>query len=924
MFSRSVLSASIASVVAISSPSLFAQSNEAAPVEDVLVTGIRASMMEGVDIKRNSFQIVDAIVSEDIGKFPDNNVVEALQRISGVQVTDRGSGETSKVAIRGLDDVTTTINGRTIFTAAARSVSLADIPASLLKQVDVYKTRSASNIESGIAGQLDIKTQRPFDFDDSRVVLAGRAIYQDSADKTDPNISALFTDRWQTGIGEFGALVNLSFAETNYRDQAVTAGAMLPFAAQPVGSYGYLERIFDTNIWQPGLELGLPSAAGSTLDFDGTPGEYLLARDAIFQHDVRGKRERSAANISLQFAPDESSEYLFEVFYNGFRNESSDSGLFGFVDAWHDLENKPAPILYPGTNIVKERIVGDTSLFSSANYADRKTDSWVYALGGKWELSEALTLRSELVYQHSKNDNVTNGLRADTRGDIWVDFKSDGGLPAWKVVEQAAGGDLNYGDVSYQHRDLSDSSRWTMGTFYDNRGKYEGDAFTWTADGHLNLEGNFFKNVEFGLRFDRRTADDSYKNQEAQCSINCSFSYYDGIEHINRKFFDGKSDVPTEWFVPGSHWIGANADILRANYANDNGPLVKPVVERFFSIEEDTYNAYLQTGFETELGGRVLDGQIGFRYSGSQTDMTFFDLAVEGHPRSVDDASTSKVLPSMMLRYHLTDDLVARFAYTETLRRPNFGSLNANTIYRKDTTNIGYGTASGGNPDLKPVESKNIDISLEWYFSPGSSLYGTFFTRDIEGFIVNSRRKTVYENYDYIIDQPGNASNGKLKGLELGLVYFPESLPGILDGFGLQFSYTALDSSQDIPETNSAGEITGVVTRDIFGISDSSYSAVLAYEKEKLGARLSYVWRDDFLNNYEAAMFANPLGIYRKAEKSLDLQISYDVTDNLSITLDGTNLTNEVYQSYYQYPATNNFGSSLYSRTYALGARYSF
>jgi iron complex outermembrane receptor protein len=924
MFSRSVLSASIASVVAISSPSIFAQSNEAAPVEDVLVTGIRASMMEGVDIKRNSFQIVDAIVSEDIGKFPDNNVVEALQRISGVQVTDRGSGETSKVAIRGLDDVTTTINGRTIFTAAARSVSLADIPASLLKQVDVYKTRSASNIESGIAGQLDIKTQRPFDFDGSRVVLAGRAIYQDYADKTDPNISALFTDRWQTGVGEFGALVNLSFAETNYRDQSVTAGAMLPFVAQPIGSYGHLERIFDTSIWQPGLELGLPFAAGSTLDFDGVPGEYLLARDAVFQADIDGERERSAANISLQFAPDERSEYLFEVFYNGFHQVASDNGLFGFIDAWHDLDDKPAPILYPGTNIVKERVVGDTPIFSSGNFSDRKTDSWLYAVGGKWQLTDALTLRSELVYQHSKNDVATSGMRADTRADIWVDVNSGGELPAWKVIEQADGGNLQYGDVSYRNRDLTDSSLWTMGTYYDNKGKYEGEAITWSADGKWELEGGFFKNLEFGLRFDRRSADDSYKNQEGQCAINCSFANYDGLQHINRKFYDGKSDVPTEWFVPNTYWIGANGDLIRGNYANNNGPLRVHPVERFFSIEEDTYNAYIQTSFETELGGRVLDGQIGLRYSGSQTDMTFYDLATEGHPRSVDDASTSKVLPSIMLRYHLTDDLVARVAYTETLRRPNFGNLNANTIYRKDTTNIGYGTASGGNPDLKPVESKNLDLSLEWYFAPGSSLYGTLFTRDIEGFVINYRRKIVYENYDYIIDQPQNASNGELNGLELGLVYFPENLPGILDGFGVQFSYTVLDSSQDIPETNSAGEVTGVVTRDMFGISDSSYSAVLAYEKDKLGARLSYVWRDNFLNNYEAAMFANPLGIYRKAEKSLDLQISYDITDNLSVTLDGTNLTNEVYQSYYQYPTTHNFGSALYSRTYALGARYSF
>ncbi|MCP5011506.1 MAG: TonB-dependent receptor, partial [Aestuariibacter sp.] len=162
---------------------------------------------------------------------------------------------------------------------------------------------------------------------------------------------------------------------------------------------------------------------------------------------------------------------------------------------------------------------------------------------------------------------------------------------------------------------------------------------------------------------------------------------------------------------------------------------------------------------------------------------------------------------------------------------------------------------------------------------------------------------------------------------ELGLVYFPEDLPDMLDGLGVQASYTLLDSEQDIPEfdvdENGVIFVSRILSRSMFAVSDKSYSVVAIYEKEDFDMRLSYVWREDFLNNYEAAIFANPLGVYRRPEQSLNFQMSYDVSENLMLTFDATNLTDEVYQSYYQYPTTNNFGSAIISRTFALGMRYS-
>src|SRR5690625_3199456 len=246
MFKRKHLTASIAVAIALSGQSAVAQEQEPL-LEEILVTGIRASVTRGMDIKQDSMSIVDSIVAEDIGKLPDNNVVESLQRISGIQVTDRGAGEVNTVLIRGLSDVSTTINGRTMFTSVGRSTELADVPSTLVSRIDVSKSRSASQYENGIAGTIDVRTFRPFDFGGSRVSVAARAVHQEEADTTDPILSGLASNRWSTSAGDFGALVNVSYAKTRYRDQTVTGGAQVPFmsATNPTAPYGPLERILD-------------------------------------------------------------------------------------------------------------------------------------------------------------------------------------------------------------------------------------------------------------------------------------------------------------------------------------------------------------------------------------------------------------------------------------------------------------------------------------------------------------------------------------------------------------------------------------------------------------------------------------------------------------------------------------------------------
>ncbi|MBW0298109.1 TonB-dependent receptor [Shewanella xiamenensis] len=901
-----------------------AQNNE--EMEIIQVQGIRGSLNKAVELKRQNIQVVDAIIAEDIGKFPDNNVVEALQRVTGVQVTDRASGEANTVSIRGLTDVTTTVNGRQVFTAAGREVAIADVPAALLGSVEVFKTRSSSQVASGIAGQIDIRTHRPFDFQEEKISVAAKGIYSDQPDTIDPNFSALISDRWDTSIGEVGALVNVSYIRTNYNDQVVAPGASMPYYAETG------VQIPDA-YWKRGLAHGLDTSEGALINGQ----EYLLMRDAVFQNMNNGERERPALNLSLQWAPTDTSEYLFEAFYNGYRNDNFNSMLFSNVDSsanWSQVIQEGIEV-YDGTNVVKSRTSYNVDGFSSSDHSHNKTDSYVFALGGKWDFDN-LTLKSEVVYQTSTYESqflAMRGVSANSTKTFYgvdVDYNDkSGGVPSWVYLDNP--------DTDINESDLTQYALWQTAQLYDSGAKDEGDSVTWTFDGDYFLDYGIFTKMKFGVRAEQRGAKHGLYDA-GSLNTNVLFSDLDpNMFTVTSGFFDGRANVPTSWAIADGNYLYANRSAIEAMYNADEQALA---MYTNYDITEKSYAAYIQSDFETELWGKQVDGQIGLRYEKADADMDFWERKKYAEEDVVDDIryylvhdtdtnGSAELLPSLMVRFWLTDDLVARFAYTETIRRPAFGDLTTAISYTEDLTKLGFGQASSGNSKLEPTTSQNYDFSLEYYFGEGSSIFGTYFRRDIEGFVFNSSstitREVDGETKKYILSRPENASNGKLTGYELGAVYFLENMPSYLDGLGTQVSATFLDSSQDIPEFDSeSGEQIGTTTRELFGVSDTSMSAVLIYDKDDYSARLSYTWRDKFLSAYDAGSFAMPRGIYRKPEQSLDFQFSYNISDEFVLTFDATNILDDVYQEYYEDSVLYNRTNSIYTRTFALGARYSF
>ncbi|MFG6430330.1 TonB-dependent receptor [Roseateles sp. LYH14W] len=937
---RFALSLTAAAALAALSATAVAQEAAKNELETVVVTGVRASLTKSLANKRTNDQVVESVVAEDIGKLPDNNVVEALQRVTGIQVTNRAGGEVGAISIRGLPDIATTWNGRNIFTASGTQVALQDIPSTLVRQIDVYKTRDAGQLENGIAGQIDVKSLRPFDFKGSKFSLLARETYLDPAKKWNPQLSAMASNRWKTGAGDIGALVNLSMVKTDYRNESVTPGAMVPFvspnAAEVPAGYTPLQRVFDNNVWTPGTYTGLPQKAGSTLNFGGTQRPYYLARDAVFQSDVEGQRERPAANLALQWQPNEDAVYTFEAMYNGYRDKAFNRLLFSFVDWWGSLGVNPASTIttFPGTNVIKTRTVNDVYGFNSGDYTTSATDSYVYALNGKWNLGDRLRLDGDISYQTSKFHSEFTATRIDrVAPSITVDFHSGGGNMAFKFNNNA---------------DLADPTKWNVAQFYDNANRNEGSAATASLNGSYDADWGPLKTLNFGFRFDSRKASEANRTQSAFLGRNLATlgaNYY----HVNSDFGTDISDVPRSWIEPNAYYIRDNIDAWRTMYkaADANFQTTdKLFLQKTFDVKEDTTNLFVMADSEHQLFGRPLRANWGVRYVQVDTGMTAYkvDATTKVVTPTTGEKTAKKFLPSLTLRYEAAKDVLLRFNYGETLRRPGFGDLNPVLQLSDDVSRVGYGGGSGGNPNLEPTRSKNIDLTGEWYFQKDSALYGTVFQRKIEGLVVPLRRRVrvgpaddPFRNstsggdhtngYDYVISSPVNASDGKISGVELGAIYFPKGLPWYLDGLGFQGSVTRLTSSQNVPTADSAGNIVSQLEAPFFGVSKLSWNATLAYEKGPFSARLSYVRRSAFLAANEAALFANPIGIWRHPEKSVDLQFSYNINDRMALDFSGVNLTNEMQQQYYKFgdagsPELTNFGTVQIGRALSVGFRW--
>lgn len=868
--------------------------------EDIVVTGLRRSVQGAQALKRDADQILDAVVAEDIGKLPDNNAAEALARITGVQVS-RSQDEANGVSVRGLPDVTTTFNGRELYTAEGRQVAFQDFPAASLAGLEVYKATTADLVEGGIAGLVNVRSRRPFDFDGFELAGSIRGIYGDQARKVDPQASLLISDRFDTSIGEFGALINVSYTQTNYLTSARwdSGDVDTPVDGQVITTPGV------------GRDFKIPESVG------------------IFYNN--GKRWRPSVNGSLQWRPAANIELYLDGLYQGYRSREENSELaIRLRNGNPTFSNVVLDETDPGKVKSLTRSGGEgsigTDLFRGVPHST--TNTYQFAGGGSIK-GEHAKFSTDLAYTTTRNYFTDYGFDFAARDPATADITFDI--------------DRDYGGVEFSLPgfDLTDPNNYVIRGIFDRQREGRGSGWQWRNDLELDFDLDGIDKLQFGTRYTTRKstfADGTrYANIRAQRVPLTAAPI--GMGGLVKEGFRGSDAQPTrQWYAPSGQDVFDNIEALRAfaqerlrisNLGNvDQRPeLWDPALPPYttqFAADERSYAFYGQLHYGFELGGIPLDGVVGARVVNT-TIQTVGLGSVDGDVRITDDRKNYvDVLPNVSLRARLTDQLQLRASATETRTRPTFGQSNPAFVLQRDSVNLGDYNGSSGNIDLEPIQSKNYDASLEWYFSRTGSLTGAVFRRDLKGFISNY---TVFQQVpgfgNIRVTRPENAGEGRIQGVELAFTTFFDFLPGVLSGFGTQLNGTYLDGKQALPTV--LGE-QGRLVR-VPNTSKWTYNANLLYEKGPVSARLAYNYRTDWVNFYNNTESESAVaGEYTRATARLDFSAAFTPVEFLTFTFDATNLTGVPFQNVRNFSDTQSYPRDIRyeARTFSLGARFRF
>lgn len=811
---------------------------ETVTLDKFVVTGVRASLKSALEQKRDKIEITDSIVSDDVNKLPDLNVTEALQRISGIQITrDRGEGGT--VAIRGLTQMETLLNGREVFTAGGgRGLNFQDVAAELISGIDVYKTSSAHQIEGGLGGTVDVRTRRPFDFPGLEVAGSARLVQSDLVDSTKPQFSVLASDRFKTSAGEIGALVNLTYQERAWREDNVSIG-------NPVSRTDLIS------------------------------GQTVAAPNGVYYNTSAGSRKRTGVSAVVQWRPSADLELYAEANYAKFKTIQDTYGL--------SIGTSTTPVagsasLFSGTNDVKAVSYTNVPFTVLAFARDTEDKNQQFAVGGKW-IHDALTLRADLSYTDSSNTLWFNGINTTSTAPSFTQNLAS--HPAGNTISGV---------------DLSSPSAYNYTTVAYRVLPFDGDLKAAKLDADYALKNEFLRSIQAGLRFARRGASNApglifgdvgltNRPVSANPALTRPIPWTDFFPH------DQGTPMFRNYLV-GNLQSARNPQLLRDSF-NITTPL--PTTGNPLSvwdINEDTASAHVMANYKF-IAGLPIDGNAGIRYvetkenvSGHQSVPATGAVApIDIHTRYHD------VLPSFNGRITLMEGLYLRLAASKTLTRPDFSQLSPSLTLIPNPTNPLQNTGGAGNPALKPIRGKNYDLSLEKYFSETGSVYVAVFHKRVEGFPTTVSSPETYDGVTYQVSRPQNGAGAKIKGYEVGYQQFFDFLPGALKGFGAQLNYTYVDS-----ETPSS--VAGLTT-PLQNLSKNSYNVVLMYEQKKLTARVAYNWRDKFFTGISNIVGIGPIPNYNKSYGWLDASVSYQITDKVRFALEGSNLTRTMRETYY-------------------------
>jgi TonB-dependent receptor len=934
----------------------------------VVVSGIRASARSSVAIKRDSAEVVDSITAEDIGKLPDPNVAETLTRIPGVQGYRYGGegaspvGAGSGLTIRGLSGQTASqVNGRAFFTAGGREFNIEGAIPGMVAGIDVYKNPTAEHIEGGIGGLVNIRTRNPSDFKSLTASLAVNGRWNDLAKKYDPELFGLVANRFDLGGGQrIGVLAAAMYQKSTGRsdnnpanggsnlkrvvraDSAEyatrAAGNTSNNPAQPLSAYvGHSDVSF--------LDGGtMPTASGQDANLIAAPA---LTSNA-FQETIM--RERKGLNLAADWRVSNTlrfyteANYIYYLYHQNYRGLNSVDG--GNVQ---NLQTTPFALTEGLVNrnsnggsddvLVSKRFLSGSMLNSTVNTVGgdehRPYTTWIGAGGVEWSPTDALSLKLDLSY-------IKSDQTQDNRS---VNMDSAPGL-SWSTNRLADGAPHQ---LSFTGPSLSDPNNFVFRDYNNGTNQsWDDKGYAAAFSGSYSMDGLFNK-IKFGSR---------YAHQQSLYS-NVNFSGRPlttdgkGLVAITRAngIKVGSTGVwelaPTNFMRGDAGYSGGyvvyQPDALLGNQVKNAFPNAGILAEGSYLenlgarrfIRENTTAVY-GVGEFAAMDDR-LKGNIGVRVvrTEGRAIAKIADLrpgaAAGALVDNVRDTSYNNVLPSANVTYDITKDFLARFGYGKSLTRAGLGDLNPSI-----SANVTAGTANIGNPDLRPQTANSFDISLERYFSPTNYVAAAVFDKEINGFfnaIVECQTLPVpytggqsnsCSNGQWQVSKSVNSEKGYARGVELSGQYFFDSSYGMLNNFGLSGSYTYVKTSNPV-NFGTAAAPRIVDTPQPFQ-SKNNFSISGMYEDNKLSARVVYTWRSPSIL---FGVSTNPIdGRYIGSYGILDASLNYEIAENLTVSFNGSNLTDKALNRFVGEPGTYQTGLERQhyanGRTFSVGLRYKF
>ena len=897
-FKKGVLASSIAMILAgVSSQAIAAE--EAASkinkeeVEVIQVTGIRGSMKASINSKRFANSVVDVITSEDIGKFPDKNVAESLSRITGVAVS-REFGEGEKISIRGTGPKynRTLMNGQSVASAdwfildeANRSFNYTLLPSVIVKGLEVYKSPTADLDEGSIGGTVILRTNRPLDLDANTVSASVQAQYSEKSGDTDPLVDAMYS--WKNENETFGILVS-----------AVTQKRTLE--RQGVEVLGYAGSADDDYI--------VPKAMGAP----------------IFKQD----RERTTFFTSLQYAPTDSLLFTLNAMTSEMDSNNQNSNLLAFLGRAKPDGTNPNREALIAEAVANGKIGAGNTVLASTDFSEGATYNYINRISATETEQFHLDVDYEAeLFTVNFEVGTTAAEGGTTRETSWEYGTAKNGVD----FDITGGGNVDFAGITNGNDAAKFGSGWIWGGEKPTTDKED---FA-QLDFDIPVDLGIISSIKTGVKYrsaertqDRAvygwhngytpdgTANQNYMSDDVftECPTlaDCGLNALGSVETDSSMTGNITTQIAHNRAAMEQIAFGG----LPSGTAATHG--VHKELTATWATAEDSIAIYVDASFE----GDNYRGNFGVRYV--QTDQSSSGYNTNGGSAHTtinapspelrawinDDAiwqtvdnDYSEFLPSFNLTYDLSSEQLVRFAASRVMARQNWADISAGQS--QSDLNVTGPTGAKGNPLLDPTIANQFDVSYEWYYSDASMLSAAIFYKDFESLTtVSDVVEPVWNNktnafVDVTFKKPVNGPGGSVTGLELGLQHD-------FGGFGVQANYTYTDASSDQVRDDAVNG-SGLIE----GTSEHMANLVGYYENESFGARLMYNYRSEWYKGINGSGVEN----YNESFGQLDASFSYIASENVTLTLEGVNLSDTEIREY-------NIHESRINSIYANGRRF--